>query len=201
MNGYFFKAQLVLLLLVSTGLKSRAQGVRSLIPDHAIVQFAGSIGYFSGGIGYDLFKNERGNLDFNYGFVPGSKGGVLNIATVKFAYRPWAIKVGDWAKIYPVNPGLFVTYTFHDELSYKFSLDQYPKNYYYWSEAIRPHLSVSNEIELNAQKILRGTKIKAVSIYSEFNTNDYYVINYFQNMSALHVADIFQLGIGLRIKF
>lgn len=198
---YFSRIAVIGLLLSFGALRSQAQAFKFLVPDEAIVQFAGSIGYLSAGVGYDLFKNERGNLDLNYGFVPGSKGGVLNIATVKFAYKPWMIKVKDWAKIYPVNPGVFVTYTFHEELSYRFSDDQYPKGYYYWSEAIRPHLSFSNEIEFNAEKLLKGTKIKAISVYSEFNTNDYYLINYFQNMSALTPSDIFALGIGLRVKF
>lgn len=198
---YFFRIVLTFVLLNFAVAKSYGQAFQFLVPDEAILQFAGSIGYVSGGIGYELFKNDRGNLDFIYGFVPGSKGGVLNMATVKFAYKPWEIKVKDLIKIYPFNPGVFLTYTFHEDLSYRFSEDQYPKNYYNWSEALRPHLSFSNELEFDGTKLWKGSKIKAISLYSEFNTNDYYLINYFQNMSALTPSDIFALGIGLRLKF
>lgn len=201
MSGYFSRTVMAILLLTLTNKKAHAQSFKFLIPDEAIVQFAGSIGYVSAGVGYELFKNKRGNLDLLYGFVPGNKGGVLNIATMKFAYKPWMIKIKDWAKIYPVNPGVFVSYTFHEELSYRFSTDQYPKGYYFWSEALRPHLSISNEVELNARKLLKGSAIKAISVYSELNTNDYYLINYFQSMSALNPSDIFALGLGLRLKF
>lgn len=191
----------MVLFMGLSGNKALAQGLGFLIPDAAIAQYAGSIGYFSGGVGYDIFKNKRGNIDLMYGFVPGNKGGVLHAATAKFAYRPFVYKIKDWAIIYPINPGFFVSYTFHRELSTSFNTDQYPKKYYYWSEAIRPHLSFSNEIELNAGKLLKGAKIKSITLYSEFNTNEYYLVNYLQNIPALTLSDVMQLGIGTRIKF
>ncbi|MHA4895939.1 hypothetical protein ACXZ1K_14400 [Pedobacter sp. PWIIR3] len=198
MNEFVFKPLMVLLLL-SLGLKSSAQ--KFLIPDEAIVQYAGSIGYLSVGAGYDIFGNKQGNINLNYGFVPRSKGGSLHMLTAKFAYKPFVIRIKDWAKIYPFNPGVFITYTFNKNLSFNFPTDNYPKGYYYWSEAARPHLSFSNEFELNRGKLLQKTGLKQVSIYSEFNTNDFYLVNYFQNTTALSLTDIFKLGIGLRIKF
>lgn len=201
MREYIFKFRFVFLLLLASSPKVSAQSFKFLIPDGAIVQYAGSIGYFSGGVGYELFGNKRGNLDLLYGFVPGSKGGVLNIATAKFGYKPWSVKVKDWGKFYPFNPAIFATYTFHKDLSFKFPSGQYAHDYYYWSEALRPHLAFSSEIELDAKKLLKNTGIRAVGLYIEANTNDFYVINYFQNMSALTVTDIFQLGIGMRVKF
>lgn len=201
MSGYFFRTSYIILFLFAVTFKSSAQQLKFLIPDAAITQFAGSIGYVSVGAGYDLFKNKRGNLDFNYGYVPKSKGGELHSLTVKFAYRPFEVKIKDWAKFYPFNPGFFATYTFHKDLSFRFSTDDYPKGYYFWSEALRPHLSFSNEIEFDTKKILKGSKIKAISVYSEFNTNEYYLINYFQNMKELSISDIFLLGIGVRVKF
>lgn len=201
MSGYFFKLKLVLVLLLVIHIKVSAQDLRFLIPDGAVAQYAGSIGYFSGGISYQLFPNKRGNLDLLYGFVPGSKGGVLNITTAKFAYKPWQIRLKDWGKIYPFNPGVFLTYTFHKDLSLKFPGGQYSHDYYYWSEALRPHIAFNSEIELDADKVLKNSGIKAISLYGEINTNDYYLINYLQNMSALTIDDIFQIGIGMRVKF
>jgi len=201
LSGYLSK---IYGLLLFSGLlihKTQAQKLRFLVPDAAVVQFAGSIGYLSGGIGYDLFKNQRGSLDLSYGYVPKSKGGELNIVTAKFAYRPFVIKLKDWGKIYPINPGFFATYTFQKELSFIFNRTRYAKDYYYWSEALRPHLSFSNEVELDAGKLIPGSGFKAISVYTEFNTNDYYLINYLQNTSTLSLPDVFQLGLGLKLKF
>ncbi|WP_400261519.1 hypothetical protein ACFX5U_16785 [Sphingobacterium sp. SG20118] len=201
MNRYLSK--LVALCILTFGLvgKGVAQRMNFLIPDAIIVQYAGSIGYGSLGFGYEIFKNKRGYIDLNYGYVPASKGGELHTLTAKFAYKPIEIKMKEWGKLYPFNPGVFLSYSFHEDLPFKFHSSQYPSGYYYWSPALRPHLSFSNEIELNMERIWSGTGIKKVGIYSEFNTNDYYIINYFQNIKALSLADVFQLGVGIRFKF
>lgn len=199
MSAYFSKITVFLFpLLLLTNL-TKAQ--KFLIPDEAIIQHAGSIGYFSVGAGYKLFKNERGNLDLLYGYVPASKGGELHIVTAKFAYKPFIIQLNKFGKIYPFNPGFFFTYTAHPDLQLKFSKDNWPKGYYYWSEAIRPHLSFSNEIEFTELKFIKEAGLKSVSIYSEFNSNEWYLVNFFQNVPELSVTDVFKLGIGLRIRF
>jgi len=201
LSVYIFRFQFIVFLLLAASSRVSAQSLKFLIPDGAIVQYAGSIGYLSGGVNYELFGNKKGNLDLLYGFVPGNKGGVLHIATAKLSYKPWTIGLKDLGKFYPFNPGAFLTYTFHKDLSLKFPGGQYAHDYYYWSEALRPHLAFSSEIEVNADKLIRNSGIKAIGLYIETNTNDYYLINYLQNTSALHIYDIFQLGIGMRLKF
>lgn len=201
MRGYFIKVLSVFLLTAAVGSGSFAQKLDFLVPDDVLIQYAGSIGYFSVGAGYELLKNKKGSLDFTYGYVPGSKGGRLHIVASKFAYRPFEIKVKDWAKIYPFNPGVFFSYTFHEDLEINFPRHQYAKNYYYWSEAIRSHLSFSAELQLIEEGLLKTTGFKAITLYSELNSNDFYLINYFQNLEELSLLDVFKLGIGLRLKF
>lgn len=176
-----------------------AQFPEVLVPKEAVIQYAGSIGYLSAGAGYHLFKNKRGSLDFHYGFVPKAKGGDLHIVSAKFAYRPVEIRLKKLGSIYPVNPGVFLSYHFGKEFDLHWDKSQYEEGYYWWSSALRPHLSISNELKLDAIKLLRGSKIRSVSIYSEFNTNELYLISYLQNMSGLHLTDIFKLGFGLKI--
>lgn len=180
---------------------SFAQKLKFLIPDAAIMQHGGSIGYFSLGAGYEIFKNKKGYLNLNYGYVPVSKGGELHTVTVKLAYKPFELKLKDWAKLYPFNPGFFLSYTFQENLAFKFHSSEYPRGYYYWSPALRPHLSISNEIELSMPRVWDNVGIHKIGIYTEFNTNDFYIVNYFQNTSSLSLSDVFQLGIGIRLKF
>jgi hypothetical protein len=103
--------------------------------------------------------------------------------------------------LYPFNPGLFASYTFHKDLSFLFPKGQYPEGYYYWSEAIRPHLSLNTELEVKPPNALKNTGIRGIGFYIEANTNDFYLINYLQNMKTLRLDDIFMLGIGLKAKF
>ena len=199
MSVYFTKIPVLILMLLFAGLRSSAQ--HFLVPDELILQHAGSIGYFSAGAGYKLFKNERGNLDLLYGYVPASKGDELNMITAKFAYKPFVIKVNKLGTIYPFNPGIFLTYTPHKDLQFKFSKDNWPKGYYYWSEALRPHISFSNEIEFSEPKFVKAAGFKSISLYSEFNSNEWYLVNYFQNVPEVSIKDVFKLGIGLRLRF
>lgn len=171
------------------------------IPTSATIQHAGSIGYFSAGIGYNLNKSGKTTLDILYGNVPESKGGDLHIFASKLAWKPLAIKVKDWGIIHPINPGFFLSYHTGKNFDYKWDDDNYPKGYYWWSTAFRPHVSFSTEVKINAKKILRNTSLKYLSVYSEVNTNELYFISYYQNRHALTVTDIFKLGLGAKAYF
>jgi len=177
------------------------QKKHTLLPDGVILQHAGSIGYFSIGASYDIFKNKRGNIDVLYGYVPGNKGGELNILTAKFAYRPFQIHIRDAVTIYPVNPGAFFSYTLDEDLSFQFDPDQYGKSYYGWSEALRSHISFSQEVVINSRKFLGDKSVKGVVVYSEFNASDLYLVSWVLNPKSLDISDIFQLGVGVKVKF
>ncbi|MFC5283358.1 hypothetical protein [Pedobacter alpinus] len=171
------------------------------IPTSAVLQHAGSIGYFSTGIGYKLNKRGKSTLDLLYGFVPAKFGGDLSLITAKFAWRPFKINVKDWAQIYPVNPGVFLSYHAGGDFDTKWDDDNYPDGYYWWSTALRPHISISTELKLDAKKLVPNLRIKYISLYSEFNTNELYGISYFLNPRDLNITGIFKLGIGTRVTF
>lgn len=185
------------ILLLFPGIRLKAQLLETLKPDYVVLQHAGSIGYMSIGGGYELFKNDRGSLEFDYGYVPKNRGGTLHIATTKFAYRPFRIKIKDKVSIFPLNPGVFFSYHFGKQFGLGFDRDQYGKSYYGWSTALRGHISVSNEIKLHT-----GNK-NSVSIYSEFNTNDLSLVSMFykNNSQWLSPEDIVKLGVGVKVGF
>lgn len=196
------KWHIKLIVLLGVLLKSTAMAQErpDLVPDAVILQHAGSIGYFSIGGSYEAFKNKRGNVDVLYGFVPESKGGPLHIITAKFAYRPFVLNLGETITIHPVNPGMFFSYTFDKKLSFMFDKDQYGKGYYGWSEALRAHLSLSQEIHLN-KRPFEGRTLKGVILYSEFNVSDLYLASWIQNPQALSPDDVSKLGVGVKVKF
>jgi hypothetical protein len=177
-----------------------AQVLKALIPDGAVAQYAGSIGYGSAGISYTLFKNDRGSLDFTYGYVPESKGGKLHIFAGKFSYKALQIKVKDWGAVYPLNPGTFVSYHPGEQFE-KWSKKQYPKGYYWWSKSVRYHLSLSTEAKISGKKILPKSGIKAIGLYSELNTNDLYMVSWFTNRDSMSFLDIVRVGYGVRVYF
>lgn len=181
--------------------RANAQERHDLIPDAVILQHAGSIGYLSVGGSYEIFNNRRGNLDVLYGFVPRNKGGTLHIITTKFGYRPFVLQVKDLLTVYPINPGLFLSYTIDEKLSFLFDTEQYGKSYYGWSEALRSHVSLSQEIQLHTGRLLRTKSLNRVTIYSEFNASDLYLVSWIQNPKTLSATDVFKLGVGIKVKF
>jgi hypothetical protein len=201
MNRLAFKTFLLIILHLAFSRQGSAQKLRFLIPDGVIVQHAGSIGYFSGGINYDLFNNHKGSLDVMFGVVPESKGGGFTTLNTKFAYRPFEIKINDWLIVHPLNPGAFFSYTLDKDFDLTWDKGQYLKGYYYWSEALHFHISFGSEIKLLTTGLRASTKVKSLTFYYEVNTNEMYIVNYVQNKKALSVTDIFKAGIGIKASF
>ncbi|WP_442795473.1 hypothetical protein [Pelobium manganitolerans] len=205
MKPLFTKLLFVLILVVNASVfaQNTTSTVRHhwYVPRSAVLQHAGSIGYFSVGASYKLNKSGNSTLDFTYGYVPVKFGGDLNIITTKFTYRPYHFKIKDWGTLYPTNPGIFFSYHAGGDYDSTWDDDNYPKGYYWWSTAIRPHISLSTELKLNARKLLPNLHIKSLSLYSEFNTNELYAISYFQNPRDLNLTGIFKLGLGTRVEF
>lgn len=189
---------IVLVILISCQTTFAQNSIASiLIPDYVEIQYAGSIGYMSAGLGYRLSK-EKTTLSFHYGYVPESKGGELHIAAVKFEYKPFTIRIKDKLIFHPVNPGVFISYTFGKQFGLTFDRDQYSKGYYFWSPAVRKHISFSSELKILGD---RSSKIKAISLYTEANTNDLYMISWYENRTKTPISQIFHLGFGVRMNF
>jgi hypothetical protein len=193
---YLFSAFILLMLTVQSGFAQHKFG-KALMPDKAIVQYAGSIGYMSVGLGYDLFK-ERAELSFHYGYVPQIKGGELHIGALKFEYKPFKLKISDGLIFRPVNPVVFGSYTFGSKFGLRFNPDQYPKGYYFWSPALRGHLGATSELEILANKT---SSIRSITLFTEANTNDLYMVSWYENRTTTPITKIFNLGFGLKLGF
>lgn len=187
----------LILFMSSASVIAQVKARSPLLPDHVSLQYAGSIGYMSLGMGYHLFK-EKASLSLHYGYVPEVKGGELHIAAVKFEYKPFAIKLGNKLILHPINPTVFASYTFAEHLGFKFNRDQYPKGYYFWSPSLREHLALNTELKILGDP---GSQIKSISLFAEANTNDLYLISWFENRTSTPIRDIFHMGFGVRMNF
>ncbi len=193
---YLFNA-FILLMLTAPLAFSQRKTANALVPDKVITQYAGSIGYMSLGLGYDLFQ-ERTELSFHYGYVPEVKGGELHIAALKFEYKPFKLKISDGLLFRPVNPVVFGSYTFGKAFGFGFDRDQYPKGYYFWSPALRGHLGASSELEVLSDA---SSSIKSITLFTEANTNDLYLVSWYENRTTTPFYKIFHLGFGLKVNF
>jgi opacity protein-like surface antigen len=171
-----------------------AQRSNVLIPDFAVAQYAGSIGYASIGFGYSV--SEKSRLSLHYGKVPACKGGPLDIIAAKFFCSPYTLSPSATILIKPVDLGFMVTYHFGDNF-YTLWLDRYPDGYYWWSSSTRFHLALESAVTY----LLPNSFFKSITGYVEFNTNDLYMVSFVLNHKTIGFLDIVKAGAGVRIKF
>ncbi len=170
------------------------------VPHHVKLQFAGSIGFISPGIGYTFFK-DRTEIELFGGYVPKSIGGAT-IRSMSLKLNGKIIKLKPWDQItvYPLDLGVVLNYTFGKQ--YYFLLPyRYPGGYYFWSSAlrIRPAIGGSLEKELIRNSFLG---IKSIGCYYELSTAGLYLVTLFHNPTYVDIfPDVISLGLGIKLSF
>jgi hypothetical protein len=185
-------------LFLSSGYAATLDRVKPFLPDHCKLQFAGSIGFLSTGIGY-TFLNNRIDLELYYGFVPSFAGNYfLHSVTLKNGYHFLRKKLKHTWSITPLSIGLFTNYAFGDQF-YLFLPKNYPDGYFFWSSALRCHIFLGTDMEKTLSRPFMC--IRQVGGYLEFNSNDLYLVSFFGNIDYFSILDIIRMGMGMKISF
>lgn len=163
-------------------------------PDYYALQFAGSIGTGSVGVGYNVFK-EKTRLSLHYGFVPVAAGGELNIIALKWLYKPWQITSTPRLSWQLLDVGAMVSYHFGEAFHTRWPSHRYPRGYYWWRPSLRYHLMIEN----SATWQLERGPFSTITGYVEANSNELYLVSYMLNTKELSPLQIFKLGVGIRV--
>jgi len=171
--------------------------IKAIYPDHYKIQFAGGIGFISGGLGYDFLK-ERIDITYFYGYVPEwySKED-LHSVSLQLTGKPFKFDINSKLDYYPLNIGIFLHHTFGSE--YYITLpDHYPEDYYWWSPGRTGGLFL--EGQLNYQFKEPDQIFSEIGFYYRIVTRGVYVTSKFSN-SSIPLEDIFSLGFGIVIYY
>ena len=161
------------------------------------LQFAGNIGFMSGGPGY-VSKNRTLETDILFGFLPRKFGGdALITITTKVTYSPWRIPLKDSYFIAPFSIGLYSSHTFGPQFDTKWP-EYYPEGYYWWATAVRLGAYVGGKVGRDVQFLKRKRQME---FYYELGTYDLLFISYVQNTGYLKLKDITNLAFGLKMAF
>lgn len=186
------KRILLLYLLIAFLIRLPAQQkklLKALIPDHGTLQFAGGIGFLSGGIGYDS-KNKRIQTDILYGYVPEKLGGVtIHCVTGKISWVAVSGKLKNNIRIDWLSTGILFNYVFGKKYFF-LSPDKYPLKYYGLPTAA--HLGIFTG---------GGIRFKKAGIYYELGTTDRDLASYVTNIKAFPFFDIVNVGVGAKYFF
>lgn len=174
------------------------QGWSKLIPQYQKIQYAGSMGLISFGVGWDYGKNEQWETDLFLGYLPrfDGKHGHATI-TLKENYIPWKLKIGSgkWMAE-PFTVSLYMNKIFGDEF-WSREPDKYPDGYYGLATNLRFNLAFGQRISMRVKPIGLSDNL---TFFYEFGTNDLYIISYATN-KYLRFTDIFNLSLGIKLKF
>ncbi|MDR2283358.1 MAG: hypothetical protein LBE37_09125 [Sphingobacterium sp.] len=157
-----------------------------LMPNSAVLQFAGNIGMFSTGIRY-VTPNKHWKGSLHYGFVPVRYAAdkPIHSITIKGQYSTIHRQYGPTTQVEWLNIGLWYNYSFGR--NYFSSLPRhYDDGYYYFPTAINIGLTLGSEL-----------RYQRWGLYYELGTTDKRVINFAKSPKAVSFREIWNIGIGL----
>ncbi len=168
-----------------------------LIPHYCKVQFAGSMGALSLGIGWSYGRN-RWETDFLLGLVPGNGDrDPMATFTLKQNYMPWKINIGENFIFEPLACGLYLN-TLLDDDYWVSNPDKYPKGYYTFSTKIRVNIFAGERLTFKLKE--NKNYLKSITLFYELSSNDLYLINAINN-STLKPKDYLGLSFGAKFQF
>ncbi|MFA6767183.1 MAG: hypothetical protein WCR86_02005 [Parabacteroides sp.] len=168
----------------------------SLIPRYAKIQYAGSMGMFSVGPGWNYGHNHW-ETDLLFGFVPRySDQHAMATFTLKQNYLPWSISINKHFSFDPLATGLYLN-TLLDKDFWVKQPERYPKNYYTFSTRIRAHIFIGQRFTFLLPK--EKSWHKSLSIFYELSTCDMYLISALGNR-YLKPKDYLSLSFGLKMQ-
>lgn len=156
------------------------KGWNSLIPTHNKIQYAGNMGMFSFGTGWDYGKRDQWETDLFFGFIPKHDSHRAKMTmTLKQNYMPWSLELGKG-----------------------FSTEQpsrYPEGYYGFSSKIRTHIFLGQRLTYDIDRERRFFA-KSVTLFYELSTCDLLLISRVTN-SYLRARDYLSLSFGLKFQW
>jgi hypothetical protein len=160
-----------------------------LLPHHAKLQFAGGIGFISGGVGYQT-QNRRLNFDAFYGFVPEGVGGIeIHSVTAKLTWTALKRQLSTDIHWQQLTAGLLLNYAFGDQYFF-LSPENYPLAYYGIPTAAHLGLFIGT-----------GIQYRKIGAYIELGTTDRSLASYIRNVRSLPITDILNIAVGIKLSF
>jgi hypothetical protein len=158
---------------------------KGILPHHAKLQYAGSIGFLSAGVGYEFAKKKL-QADVYYGYVPESIGGInIHSVTGKLTWLPLAVERNNFT-FNLLTAGVLANYAFGKQ--YDFSREAF--DYYGFPTAAHIGLFVGGGLTRNK-----------LGLYYELGSTDRDIVSFVNNTKGIRFHEIINIGIGARLKF
>ncbi len=173
----------------------RQQRWEKLIPNLFTLQYAGDIGMFSAGFGWDYGPKNKWETHIMFGYLPPRRNYQHYWTfTLREIYNPWNIRLDRCWSLKPLSVNLSVNSILHSDF-WTSEPDRYPSGYYGFSSRVRFHLGLGQRLSFHIPEEHRYLSRK-ISVYYEVSTCDLYVRQKFLNKS-IPLKDIIALAVGV----
>lgn len=170
-----------------------------LIPTHNVIQYAGNMGMFSLGTGWDYGKRDQWETDILFGFIPKHDASRTKITmTLKQSYIPWSLELKDRLSVEPLSCGIYFNTVFGNEF-WVHEPERYPEGYYGFSSKIRTHIFLGQRLTYDIDKE-RRFMAKSISLFYELSTCDLLLISRVTN-KYLKARDYLSLSFGIKFQW
>lgn len=170
-----------------------------LIPNLSLVQYAGNIGFFSVGTGWDYGKHDRWETHLMLGFLPKAvMADPMVTMTLRESLNPWHVCINDHFTWNPATFSLSFNTVFNNEFWYS-ETERYEGDYYRFSSKLRAQIGIGGRINLHFTDYKRMDTDR-LSFYYELSTYDLAIISYVPN-HRMKFWNIVALGFGIEYKF
>lgn len=174
----------------------------SLIPSHARLQFAGSMGLASTGIGWEY--GYRGGFrhfenDLLLGIIPKyNDDHVRWTMTLRQNFMPWFVPLGGQFYLVPFTTGFSFTTIFGDEYWTK-EPGKYPKGYYWFSTRLRVNVYAGQGLTWFVPDKDTDYDV-SVTVFYEIGTNDLLFLTAQEN-EWVKWRDALKLSLGIKVQW
>jgi hypothetical protein len=164
-----------------------------LVPDHAKLQLAGTIGFLSTGAGWAV-AGRRLELDVLGGWVPPRYTGThLFTATLKATWLPLSSRLERW-RLRPLTLALALNHTWGGGFWVR-QPSRYPSGYYPVPTALRWSLAVGGTLGRSVGSL------RELALYWEVVGVDMALVHWARNPRTVEPADVLSLALGARVEF
>ena len=171
----------------------------ALIPTQHIFQYAGNMGLFSVGFGWDYGKHRQWETDLLFGFLPKYHTTHNKLTTtLKQTYIPWSIYLQHGLMFDPLSCGIYFNTVYGHECWGR-QPRRYPDKYYEaLSTKVRINVFVGQRVGIYVPHN-RRKYVKSISAFYEVSTCDLYLRAMFQDKEVT-LWDIISLSLGLKFQ-
>lgn len=176
-------------------LERRQEAWNRLIPTVFPFQYAGGMGMFSAGIGWDYGRDNKFETHLMIGFLPKRyNSSAYATLTLREEYLPWRIRIASTPfEVRPLSVSLAMNTIFSSDFWTR-EPDRYPNGYYAFSSRVRFHLGIGSRLTFRIPERRRYV-VKHISLYYVVSVCDLYLRQKIVD-SAVPTGDIFTIGIG-----